>query len=55
MSEDSLEEGKKYVLDRIQRGHLKPIVDKVFEFKDTIEAYKYMLTNKQKGKIIVKL
>lgn len=55
MSENSLEEGKNYVLERIQKGHLKPIVDKVFEFKDTIEAYKYMLSNKQKGKIVVKL
>lgn len=55
MFEDSLEEGKKYVLDRIEMGRLKPLVDKVFQFNDTIEAYKYMLTNKQKGKIVVEI
>lgn len=55
MDESQLEEGKKYILERIQKGHLKPLVDKVFKFKDTIEAYNYMLTNKQKGKIVVKV
>ncbi|MFD2588719.1 zinc-dependent alcohol dehydrogenase family protein [Croceitalea marina] len=54
MSEESLEEGKKYVLERIENGTLKPIVDKVFAFKDTIKAYNYMLSGKQKGKIVVK-
>ncbi|CAM1368051.1 zinc-dependent alcohol dehydrogenase family protein [Tenacibaculum xiamenense] len=48
-----LEEGKKYVLNLIERKGIKPRVDKVFDFKDTIGAYKYMLSNKQKGKIVV--
>jgi NADPH:quinone reductase-like Zn-dependent oxidoreductase len=55
MDESQLEEGKKYILNRIKKGNLKPLVDKIFEFKDTIEAYNYMLTNKQKGKIVVKM
>lgn len=50
-----LEEGKNYILERIKTGNLKPLIDKVFDFKDTVEAYKYMLSNKQKGKIVVKV
>ncbi len=48
-----LEEGKAYVLKCIQENGLKPHIDKVFDFKDTVKAYRYMLSNKQKGKIVV--
>lgn len=55
IDKDQLEEGKKYILKRIEKGELKPHIDKVFQFKDTVEAYRYMLSNKQKGKIVVKI
>ena len=42
-------------MERIEKGGLKPLVDNVFEFKDTVAAYQYMLSNKQRGKIVVKL
>lgn len=54
MFKDQLDEGVKYILERIENGNLKPLVDKVFDFDDTVEAYNYMLSNKQKGKIVVK-
>ncbi|MBO0356186.1 MULTISPECIES: zinc-dependent alcohol dehydrogenase family protein [Flavobacteriaceae] len=50
-----LKEGTDYVLKRIKEGRLKPLVDKVFDFQDTVEAYQYMLSNKQKGKIVIKV
>lgn len=53
MFKDQLEEGKSYVLERIQKGGLRPIIDKVFDFNNTIDAYNYMLSNRQKGKIVV--
>ncbi|MGM5470163.1 zinc-dependent alcohol dehydrogenase family protein [Flavobacteriaceae bacterium LMO-SS05] len=54
MFKDQLDEGVKYVLERIKSGNLKPLIDKVFDFDDTVEAYNYMLSNKQKGKIVIK-
>ncbi|MEM9001779.1 MAG: zinc-dependent alcohol dehydrogenase family protein [Bacteroidota bacterium] len=55
MDSDELQEGKDYVFERIKDRKLKPIVDKVFDFEDTIEAYEYMLSNKQRGKIVIKV
>ncbi len=52
---DKLKECKAYVLERIKKGTLKPIVSKVFDFKDYKKAYEYMLSNKQIGKIVVKV
>lgn len=55
MDPELLEEGKAYILDRIaqKNSQLEPRIDKVFKYKDTIDAYNYMLSNKQKGKIVV--
>jgi NADPH:quinone reductase-like Zn-dependent oxidoreductase len=50
-----LEECKAYILDRVERGTLKPLVNKVFDFKDFRKAYEYMLSNQQIGKIVVKI
>ena len=48
-----LNECKAYVLERIKSGKLKPLVGKVFDFKDYKKAYEYMLSNEQIGKIVV--
>ncbi len=50
-----LNECKAYVLERIKNGNLKPIVSKVFDFKDYKKAYEYMLSNQQVGKIVVRV
>lgn len=55
MHKDELEEGVKYILERIQKGMLRPKIDRVFDFKDTVDAYKYMLSGKQKGKIVIRI
>lgn len=50
-----LNECKVYVLERIEKGALKPIVSKIFDFKDYKKAYEYMLSNQQVGKIVVRV
>ncbi|MBS9463940.1 zinc-dependent alcohol dehydrogenase family protein [Flagellimonas sp. 389] len=52
---DKLNECKTYVLERIEKGTLKPIVSKVFDFEDYRKAYEYMLSNQQVGKIVVRV
>lgn len=52
---DKLNECKAYVLERIEKGALKPIVSKVFDFKEYKKAYEYMLSNQQVGKIVVRV
>ena len=34
---------------------IKPIIDKTFNFDDSIEAYEYLATGRAKGKVIIKL
>lgn len=52
---DKLNECKAYVLERIEKGALKPLVGKVFDYKDYKKAYEYMLSNQQVGKIVVRV
>ncbi|WP_350284480.1 zinc-dependent alcohol dehydrogenase family protein [uncultured Croceitalea sp.] len=52
---DKLNECKAYVLERIAKGRLKPLVGKVFDFEDFKKAYEYMLSNQQVGKIVVRI
>lgn len=52
---DELERGKTYVLQRLIDGRLKPIIDRVFAFDDTLEAYRHMDSMKQLGKIVVRV
>ena len=44
---------KAYVYERLQRGHLKPKIAKIFPFEDVVEAYRYMESNQQIGKIVL--
>lgn len=52
---EKLNECKAYVLKRIEKGELRPLVGKVFDFKDYKKAYEYMLSNEQVGKIVVRI
>lgn len=47
--------GKKFVYEGLKSGALKPIIAKVFEFKDIVAAHQYIESNQQIGKIVVKL
>lgn len=50
---DQRQRGVDYVLERQKKGLLVPKVDRVFDFEDAVDAYRYMLTGRQVGKIVV--
>ena len=44
---------KKYVYDRLADGRFSPKIAKTFAFAETVEAYKYLESNKQVGKVVI--
>ena len=54
-SDDALFRGIDYISKKIIEGIFKPKIDKVFSFKSTIEAYKYLLEYDVMGKIVVEI
>jgi NADPH:quinone reductase-like Zn-dependent oxidoreductase len=44
---------KKYVYDRLADGRFHPKIAKVFPFAQTVEAYKYLESNAQVGKVVI--
>jgi NADPH:quinone reductase-like Zn-dependent oxidoreductase len=50
---DTLAKARKYVFDHLAAGQFKPRIDKVFSLPQIVEAYRYMESNQQIGKIVV--
>lgn len=50
---DRLEKGKKFVIDGLAGGKLKPVIAKTFPFEEIVEAHRYLESNQQIGKIVV--
>ncbi len=48
-----LEAAKKYVYDRLADGRFQPKIAKTFPFAQVVEAYRYLESNAQIGKIVV--
>ncbi|MGB0911832.1 MAG: zinc-dependent alcohol dehydrogenase family protein [Nitrospirales bacterium] len=48
-----LKQGKDYIYKGLETGSLRPIIDRTFPLEDIVEAHRYMVTNQQKGKIVV--
>lgn len=49
-----LEQAKQFILDALNAGKLKPILDKkTFSLDQIVEAHRYMESNQQFGKIVV--
>jgi NADPH:quinone reductase-like Zn-dependent oxidoreductase len=46
---------KKYIYDHLADGSFKPVIARTFPFDQTVEAYKYLESNEQIGKIIITL
>jgi NADPH:quinone reductase-like Zn-dependent oxidoreductase len=42
-----------FVLEGIEAGALKPVIDRTFEFDDMVQVHRYLETNGQFGKIVV--
>jgi NADPH:quinone reductase-like Zn-dependent oxidoreductase len=53
MKPDRLVAAKKYVFDRLADGRFVPKIAKTFAYKDTVEAYKYLESNQQVGKVVI--
>ena len=52
-SPDKLPAAKQYVYDRLKEGRFRPKIAKTFPFAQIVEAYRYLESNTQVGKIIV--
>lgn len=50
-----METAKEYVYQGLNDGSFNPVIDKVFSFEQLKEAHEYMESNKQKGKIVVRV
>jgi NADPH:quinone reductase-like Zn-dependent oxidoreductase len=48
-----LERAKRFVLDGLSSGVLKPVIDKVFPLEQIVDAHRYLESNQQFGKIVV--
>jgi NADPH:quinone reductase-like Zn-dependent oxidoreductase len=44
---------KKYIYDRLADGRFHPKIAKVFHFTETVEAFRYLESNAQVGKVVV--
>jgi len=50
---DLLEVAKEYVYDRLADGRFKPKIAKTFPFDRIVDAYRYLESNEQVGKVVV--
>lgn len=50
-----LEAGVSFVRKGLLEGHLRPEIDRIFPFAETIKAFDYMAAGRQRGKIVVSL
>ncbi len=48
-----LETAKQYVFDRLQDGRLVPKIAKTFPLAQTVDAYRYLESNAQVGKVVI--
>lgn len=48
-------EFKNFAYDKIKNGIIKPVIDKIFDWKDVAEAHKRMEENRNTGKIVLKI
>jgi len=48
-----LERAKKFILDGLSAGKLKPIIAKTFPLEQIVDAHRYLESNQQVGKIVV--
>lgn len=48
-----LERAKKFIVDGLSAGKLKPVIAKTFPLDQIVEAHRYLESNQQIGKIVV--
>lgn len=45
----------RYSIEKFKAGKLKPVIDKIYSWKDAAEAHKYIEANKNFGKLVLKM
>lgn len=50
---EKLAPAKKYVYDRLADGRFRPKIAKTFPFAQSVEAYRYLASNAQVGKVVI--
>lgn len=50
-----LEAAKAFILDGLASGSLKPVIARTFAFDDIVEAHRFLESNEQFGKIVVRV
>jgi NADPH:quinone reductase-like Zn-dependent oxidoreductase len=53
LNPEKLASAKKYVYDRLADGRFRPKIAQTFPFAQTVDAYKYLESNTQVGKIVI--
>ncbi len=51
--QESLDRGKRFVVDGLAAGRLKPLIARSFSLQDIVEAHRFLESNQQVGKIVV--
>jgi NADPH:quinone reductase-like Zn-dependent oxidoreductase len=46
---------KRYIYDHLADGSFKPEIARIFPFAETIDAYRYLESNEQVGKVVITL
>jgi NADPH:quinone reductase-like Zn-dependent oxidoreductase len=46
---------KRYIFEHLADGSFKPAISRIFPFSETVEAYRYLESNEQIGKVVIKL
>lgn len=50
---EKLEKAKKYIFERLEDGRFQPKIAKTFPFAQTTQAYEYLESNAQIGKVVI--
>jgi len=49
------ERAKRWIFDQLTSGELKPVIARTFALDQIVEAHRYMESNEQVGKIVVRV
>jgi NADPH:quinone reductase-like Zn-dependent oxidoreductase len=52
---ERMERAKSWILEHLENGTLKPKIARVFQFDQVVEAHRYMESNEQVGKIVIRV
>ena len=49
----ALETAKRYIVERLEDGRLRPKIARTFPLAQTVEAYRFLASNEQVGKVVI--